>query len=410
MKILHVSELYSPTIGGVASFIKESAKGLANDGHEVAILTIAADLPTCFRVMRDETGAFVYRALAVPSPLNPRNNRMAVLPIISATRAILRERPDCIHMHTPVAQVHRIIDIWARVFNIPIVITNHVMPENVTMASGHAAKHAQAIHKVVWRYVINSVNKYTYVVAPTPTALSMLYAHGLRQPGQAITNGVNADYYTPGAPSHTVLQRFGLTTTGPKILYVGRLDGEKRADILIAAMPAIVRMQPTAQLILVGRGTQQAALAAQAQMLGVAKQVVFTGFVTDAEKRALLRAATVFAIASPAELQCIAALEAMACGLPLVTADAAALVEICKDGKNGYQFSYPNSEDFAQKVLKLLSDEPLRKVMAAASRTIAIEQHSRQISVGQYVRVYKKAILLAQARKRRRSVVTNQVS
>ena len=64
----------------------------------------------------------------------------------------------------------------------------------------------------------------------------------------------------------------------------------------------------------------------------------------------------VYTIASPAELQCITALEAMASGVPIVAVNAGALPELCQDGCNGYLFSLDDDQEAAEKIISLLDD------------------------------------------------------
>ena len=184
-----------------------------------------------------------------------------------------------------------------------------------------------------------------------------------------------------------LLQRFVIDALRPVVAYVGRLDGEKRIDLLIAAME---RLKTNAQLVIIGKGLIEKQLRSQAASLG--DRCIFTGFVSDEEKRALLRRADILAMASPAELQCIAALEALACGTPVVVSDQVALPELLDGGKNGVSFHYPDVNDLARKIDELLNDEPRRRQMGRDARQWIIDNHTYERTVDQYRELYAEIV------------------
>jgi 1,2-diacylglycerol 3-alpha-glucosyltransferase len=187
-----------------------------------------------------------------------------------------------------------------------------------------------------------------------------------------------------------VVAKYNLATDRPIVLYVGRVDGEKRLDVIIAALPALLAKQPV-QVVIAGYGIAMDSLREQAERLGVAEAVKFTGYIDEADKPALYNSADVFAIASPAELQSIVTLEAMASGLPIVAVDVAALSELCHDGDNGYLFPRDDSQALADKVSRLISDEGLRKQFGAESIRIVHEHHGTEVMFSEYEMAYKRA-------------------
>ena len=229
------------------------------------------------------------------------------------------------------------------------------------------------------------VNQTAYMTAPTRAALATTPA--IHIPTKAVSNGVNAVFYTPGKADEKLLQRFAIDALRPVVVYVGRLDGEKRIDLLIAAME---RLKTNAQLVIIGKGLEEVALRRQASKLG--DHCIFTGFVSDEEKCALLRRADILAMASPAELQCIAALEALACGTPVVVSDQVALPELLDGGKNGVSFHYPDVNDLAHKIDELLNDEPRRRQMGRAARQWIIDNHTYERTVDRYRELYAEIV------------------
>src|SRR5207248_7463465 len=107
-------------------------------------------------------------------------------------------------------------------------------------------------------------------------------------------------------------------------------------------------------IALVSTGPAEADLREQVQRLNLGDRVSFLGFVRDADLLALRQSSDMFAIPSEAELQSLATMEAMACGLPVVAANSYALPELVHHGENGYLFQPANSDELPGHIDKLL--------------------------------------------------------
>ena len=137
--------------------------------------------------------------------------------------------------------------------------------------------------------------------------------------------------------------------TENRILFVGRVTGEKQIDVLLRAV-TLLPAELDAKVEIVGGGDQKRNLEHLAASLGIADRVTFTGYVTDDELREAYHRASVLAMPSIAELQSIVTMEAMASALPVVAANAMALPHLVHDGENGYLFEPSNPEDLAAKL------------------------------------------------------------
>jgi 1,2-diacylglycerol 3-alpha-glucosyltransferase len=126
----------------------------------------------------------------------------------------------------------------------------------------------------------------------------------------------------------------------------------------------------------------------------IEESVTFMGHVPEEDKPAVYNLAKVFLIASPAELQSIAVLEAMASGLPIIAADAGALRELCNDGENGYLFKLGCHNDLAQKVLQLMSERRDLDSFGKRSRKIVENDHDTKVALRLYEAAYQGAIKL----------------
>src|SRR5690606_6359538 len=145
------------------------------------------------------------------------------------------------------------------------------------------------------------------------------------------------------------------------ITYLGRLDAEKHLHILIRAFADLVDEGLDAQLLMIGGGTDRDNRKRLASRLRINDKVVSTGRFDEEDKVQLHRIGTVFCMPSPAELQSIATLEAMASGQPVVAVDAGALKEICQDNRNGFLCRQDDHLQIADSIKKILTDSKLRE-------------------------------------------------
>ncbi len=115
----------------------------------------------------------------------------------------------------------------------------------------------------------------------------------------------------------------------------------------------------------------------------------FLGYVGDADLLTLRRSCEAFVIPSQAELQSLSTMEAMACGLPVIAANAYALPELVHHGKNGFLFQGGNSDELAHYLDVLLADADLRACMGAESLKI-IATHDRVHVADEWEALYQR--------------------
>lgn len=224
----------------------------------------------------------------------------------------------------------------------------------------------------------------------------MLLRHGLERPGYVISNGVSLTRFCPRPRDSALAQRFGLDDR-PVVLYAGRLDAEKRMDVWLKGAAALKRMGVQARFLIVGDGSERDKLESDAAELGIADDVVFAGFLDDDDYARAYSLASVFAIASPAELQSIVTLEAAASGLPIVAVNAGALPELVGEGGNGWLFADGDAEGIARALARVLANPLAAARMGERSRQIA-ERHGIERSITKYERLF--ASLLRDREKR----------
>ncbi len=162
-----------------------------------------------------------------------------------------------------------------------------------------------------------------------------------------------------------VRSRFGIDRE--YVLCVGIYKPRKNHAALLQAFKTLLESGGQAQLIIVGpMGKGEHVLRRLAAELGVAERVIFTGFVNDADLRALYSGARVYVCPSLYEGFGFTVLEAMACGTPVVCSSATSLPEVA--GKAALYFNPCNPEQMAHQLLLAFTDDAVRTALIAEAR------------------------------------------
>jgi len=156
---------------------------------------------------------------------------------------------------------------------------------------------------------------------------------------------------------HEGLRPASIEGRRPLIVSLGRLEPYKRVDLLLRAMPHVLKQVPSARLVILGRGQDEARLRRLTVELGLAESVTFAGFVTDAEREAWLQSAALHVQCSSKEGWGLTVTEAYACGTPVVATDAPGLCDSVQDGVTGVLVRRASPEPLAAAIANVLSDE-----------------------------------------------------
>jgi phosphatidylinositol alpha 1,6-mannosyltransferase len=379
MRIMIVTDQYPPMIGGVPTVTQGLAVDFANRGNQVWVVAPSSGQRDVHRL---EQKVHVYRFSSFEWPTY-EDLRIPFLPILPFRRLLKKIDPDIIHIHSPIV-MGNIAQIVAGSLRKPVIVTNHYLPINLSRSLSSDPLFGKPFMTVTYSYLVHFCNRCEYVTAPTMTALNLLYEHGLRAPAQAISNGIDLKKFSPGERDKRLQHHFNLPQDRPLILSVNRLSQEKRIDVLI---DAVTKMTQNAHIAIASTGPAEADLRARVEELNLTDRVSFLGFIHDKDLAPLYRLADAFAIPSEAELQSLATMEAMACGLPVVAADAYALPELVHHDINGFLFQRGNSEEMAQYLDALVKDNGLRRQMGSKSLEI-IARHDRIQVLDQWEALY----------------------
>jgi len=174
-----------------------------------------------------------------------------------------------------------------------------------------------------------------------------------------------------------------------RVICVAHLSAQKNHHLLIDAIARVRTRVPAVSLRLVGDGSARTELETHVERLGLGESVEFLGRVDDVWP--LLAQSEVFVLPSVYEPLGIAALEAMAAGLPVVATAVGGLREIVRDGTTGYLVPANDEVALAARLIELLEEPQLRNSMGLRGRALAEDHRSDRMAQG-YARVYDRLL------------------
>jgi glycosyltransferase involved in cell wall biosynthesis len=142
-----------------------------------------------------------------------------------------------------------------------------------------------------------------------------------------------------------------------RVAYMGRLEPYKRVDILLRAMASLCDRFPSAEILVIGKGSARPALEKLAAELGLSDRTRFTGFISNAERDSLLADSRVCVCASEKEGWGLTVIEANQLGTPVVASDVPGLRDSVRDGQTGLLAPYGDVDGFAEAIGRLLEDD-----------------------------------------------------
>lgn len=313
LRIVRLANFVAPASGGLRTALRELGRGYRAAGHEPVLV-----VPGERRSDRDtEQG----RVITLPGPLLPGTGGYRVLADKRRVAGLLELlAPDRLEVsdRTTLRWTGR----WARRARIPAVMVSHETADGVLrtwgLPEGASRRTADTLN-------VRTANAYARVVCTTEFAEREFVRIGAR-------NVVRAPLGVDLAQRHPALRDPGLRGRLARadetlLVLCSRLSVEKRPGTALDALQALRRRGRRAVLVVAGDGPLRARLEQRARVSGL--PVVFLGHVCDPALLGALQASADVALApGPAETFGLAALEAMACGTPVVASASSALPEV----------------------------------------------------------------------------------
>jgi len=372
LKILIGCDTFAPDINGAARFAERLAAGLVQRGHDVHVVA-----PNT-RYRRSEPATEVIEG--EPMTMHrlpsvrwaPHDWLRFVWPWRSkhyARKVLDRVKPDVVHIQSHIV-IGRGLSRIAHQRGIPVIATNHVMAENILDHTTMPKFVDDIVLKLAWADAKRTFDLTRAITTPTRRAADFLERTVEVKGVIPVSCGIDRSQYTPVLGSREK----------HRMVFVGRLTAEKQVEVILDAM---TKLDPALDVSfdIVGGGDQRKSLERLADELGLADRVTFHGRTTDEELRAVLARASLFVIASIAELQSIATMEAMASALPIVAADAVALPHLVQDGENGHLFEPGNAEELAARLTDVFtaSPEEYERMQQASLEGVAVHDINRTL-------------------------------
>ncbi|SDO97639.1 Glycosyltransferase involved in cell wall bisynthesis [Actinopolyspora xinjiangensis] len=381
LRIVLGAVMYPPDVNGAASFAHRLATGLAARGHEVHVICHAPERRSCTAT---EDGVTVHRVGSYGTPLHPTTRVCPPWRASSEAKRLLREiRPDVVHVQSHFFIGRGLINA-AKKAGIPLVATNHFMPENIFGYLRIPRFLQSTAAAVLWRNLVRHYSKAATVTAPTPRAVRLLQEHGFTKRALPISCGIDIDRYRSAAAEYREQHPDPAVRN---VLFVGRLDEEKHIDDLLRAMSLLHTDAPT-RLEIIGEGSRRAALEQLAGELGIADRVRFAGLVDEEELLAAYARADVFCMPSIAELQSLATMEAMSARTAVVLANAMALPHLVRPGRNGWLYPPRDVHALAKAIDEVVTERATVDAMGAFSQHIIAEAHDIEAVLTRFESVY----------------------
>lgn len=281
---------------------------------------------------------------------------------------------------------------------IPTIATVHStikMQKDVSlMASGLSDMEWSEVNTLLFFPVINFLQKKyvkrvsNYIAVSNVTRKALIDDLKVDAEGISLVyNGIDTHLFNP--PTETEMAKKYST---PTIVYIGRIMAKKGLNVLIRAMPKILKFFPESRFIFVGGGNISF-YKGLLREIGVAeKNVSFIGYSGYFDRTKILHEATVFVNPSFFENCSISILEAMSSGVAVVASDVGGNPEIIKSGENGILVPSRCSGNLADSIISLLRDENLnRSISKAARRTVEFSFSAEKCAAETY-RSYRRIV------------------
>lgn len=397
MRIGFATEAYLPYVSGVTHYVNLNCAYLERHGHEAFVFSFSDP-----RMPPSGPNHITSPGLKVRGTsgyhIGPRFTREA--------RRLLSTM-DVVVVDNPFLS-GRLAMAVCRPLGIPVVFVNHT---RVDIYADYYAKYAPRALRTAFvrRGMQRFCRQADLVLSPSRGMLGDLRALGVDTEIDVVPNGVDVARFL-GVPRgfgaaerlHSEHRsRSGLAADDVVFVYSGRLGPEKSLPLLIDAFAIVAREVPTARLIFIGGGPEQARLEAAAAAAGLTDRVRFTGMVPYSTIADHLAPCDVWVSPSVSEVHPLTIIEAMAIGLPIVGVASTGVSDTVDDGRSGLLAPAQDAGSLATAMTVLAKDADLRREMGLAAREAA-KKYAIDSTGAQMLGIYE--LLAAAARERRATV------
>lgn len=215
-----------------------------------------------------------------------------------------------------------------------------------------------------------------------------------KEPGrvQLILLGVDTKKFYPQPKDTEITSSLGILDS-QIVISLRNLEPVYDIETLIKAIPSVLSQTPDTKFIIAGEGSQRGYLEGLAKSLGIWESIRFVGMIPHDELPQYLTLADVYVSTSLSDGGVsVSTLEAMACGLPVVTTDVGDNKKWIKDGDNGFLIPTKNPSRLAERVIYLLKNLDIRGEIGVANRKAVEENFSYENEMSKMEELYKELV------------------
>ncbi len=356
LRVVLTTGNYNYIKDGVSLTLNRLVGWLERNGVEVLVIA-----PVAEEAAMEHQG----RLLPVPSFAIPTRKEYRIGRRLTAQLKdeIVRFKPDLFHIAVPDITGHSALN-FAEKMRVPVVSSFHTRFDEY-LQYYHLRFLEPWFHKKLRAFYARCQHLYV----PSASMMAELAAQDIADNMRLWTRGVDHDRFNPARRSQEWRRARGIADDDVVIAYAGRLVAEKNMAVMARVFAGLKARGVAHRTLLLGDGPEAG------WMRKALPETVFAGFLHGDELATGYASSDIFFFPSITETFGNVTLEAMASGLPSVTADATGSRSLVREGETGFLVPVDREDQMIERLVQLLSDGQMRKKFGARAREIAICEH-----------------------------------
>jgi glycosyltransferase involved in cell wall biosynthesis len=381
MKIVMFTDAYWPRVNGVTVSVDSFAHALIRLGHEVMIICPFYPESSVVERISDSTlekkdnphEPAILRVPSIPLFFSKEDRLAKFHKGFWVSKQIEAFDPDMIHLNSEFVIAEFGLQ-YARFHNLPVIYTFH------THWDEYIANYLFFLPKfvlklIVWGIVKPLVKRVDSIIIPSTQIGEVVKKYKVKKKTHLLPTGIDPHLFSRDTDE---IERFRelLTKKYPQLknkrilLFVGRITREKNLAFLLDLAPEIIKKHPDVIFLLVGNGPDLNELQEQGERLGIADQVIFTGYLDREDVALIYGMSHIFVFPSLTETQGLVTIEAMLSGIPVVAVGVMGTLMVM-NGDNGGFMVKDDAGEFIRRVCDLLEDDALYRRKVAEAKNYA---------------------------------------
>ena len=392
MKILHIIGNIADNQGGPSKGVISMCRALSQEGHDVTLFTTNMNCRGAFLRLpnRDDVlevptnkpiicNGFEIRYFSVDWPSRYMLSR-------DMAKALIRnvQEFDVVHIHSLYVFTTLMAAYCCRKFNVPYLIRPHGTLDPFLRRKSRFRK---LVYNVLFEK--RNLNHAAAIHYTTEEEMELTRSLGIKAPGIVVPLGLDLTEFAQLPPYGIFRSKYQLGANKKIILFLGRINFKKGLDILANAFGQVARYRGDVVLVIVGPDNEGYARRVKQWLQDerVLNQTVFVGMLKGRDKLSVFRDSDLFVLPSYSENFGISVVEAMACGLPVVTSNK---VNIWREiaGAGAGLVVDCDKDQLVETILKLLDHSGLRQEMGINGKVLVEQKFTSKRMVENLIRAY----------------------